>query len=159
MVESPNARRPTGVVRGRPPARRRTMGRTTLIKDYLYAWRYRGTEKAMREIGRIVMNEPRRAFPCVELRERTRLRRGLMYRTLESLVDVEWLGVDAVRIGGRRVSVYYVAERGKLCFPSLLTDHDIHSGDKSWRQVWSELCVSNVWTPFTSRSSAKQERR
>lgn len=96
-------------------------------------------EQAKREIGAIVLREPRRAFPGVELRERTKLGRGVMYRTLDALVGQGWLGVDSMILGERRMNGYFITERGKLLFADLLGhssgDDDIHSGDNLCRQV------------------------
>lgn len=115
------------------------MGPTLVINNYVHAWRIRGMDHAMRQIGGIVVREPRRAFPGVELRERTKLRRGLLYRTLESLVDQGWLGVDSMHLGGRLMNVYFVTQLGTHQFAALLGhsngDGDISSGDNSCRQV------------------------
>lgn len=135
------------------------MGTKLVINNVIRAWRTRGMECARSEIGAVLTRYPRRIFPGVELRERTKLRRGLMYRTLNSLVDAEWVGVDSTILDGRRVNAYFITERGKHLFPTVLANHDIHSGDKLCRQVWRQSCESNVWTRFMWRSSAGPERR
>lgn len=116
-------------------------------------------EDARRRIGGIVLRGPRRVYSGVELLERTALRRGVLYRTLENLVDHKWLGVDSAVLNGRRQNVYFITERGTHLFAALLADHDIHSGDKSCRQVWRHLCASNAWTRNTSPSSAPPEKQ
>ena len=130
-----------------------------MINTFVHAMRARGRNEAKRRIGVVVLNGPRRLFSGPELRERTKLRRWLLYQTLENLVDAKWLGVEPVYLSGRRQNAYYVTDRGLDLFPAVLADHDIHSGDKSWRQVWSFLCASNASTRSRSSSYVKPVRR
>jgi hypothetical protein len=121
--------------------------------NLIYAWQHRRMDHAIRRIGEIVTNEPRRLFTGHELRERTGLRYHLAYRALDSLVDVKWLDEEPVHYQGRNLRGYRITERGKLCFRPILNDSsgddDIHSGDNPGRQVWGVRCVLNESTNTT----------
>lgn len=133
---------------------------TQLIKNYIRAWKVKGMDDAKRRIGAVMLKDsPIRMYSGVELRERTGLRSGVLYRTLDGLADAKWLDIEAAILDGRRQDCYFITERGKHMFAALLADHDIHSGDKSCRQVWSLLCASNASTRSTSRSSVRPVRR
>jgi hypothetical protein len=159
MGESPGEGCPSGV---RPVGARARIGRLgpRVIKNYVHAWRVRGMADAKRRIGAIVLSDSAiRMYSGVELRERTGLRRGVLYRTLDGLTDARWLGVEPAILNGRRQNCYFITGRGAHLFAALLADHDIHSGDNSCRQVWGIQCVSNAWTSITSRSSVRPGRR